>query len=391
MEDREEAESWMPLLWCPNPRCSEYEKQDNGNVGFLYRYSKKPTQLMYGCQACETKFSLRRHTPLFGLKMEDETFFSIVRCLGEGCGVRETARIMEVKPDTVLSVARRMGRHVAHVMDHFLRELWPKEVQLDELWSFIRKKEGHLSELEALEREWGDAWIWIAYDPEAKVVLGFVVGKRTKDRAVRLLRRVREVLGGGCFPLFTSDELSCYEDALVQVFGVSERPERKGTRGRFPGPRKVPHPDMKYAVVHKERKGSRLVRVERRVVHGGEEAVEQVLAESRVSEKVNTSFVERENGKLRAGNGRLRRKTLGFSKERVMLGDAMCVTIGYDHFCRPNKGLRERASPSENGRRWTKRSPMMALGATDHIWSVKELALFRIPKSDVRFRFGVYQ
>ena len=358
---------------------------------FLYRYGKRPTQLMYGCQACGKRFSLRKHTPLFGLKMEDATFFSIVSCQGEGCGVRETARIVGVKPDTVLAVARRMGRHVAHVMDHFLRDLWPGEVQLDELWSFIHKKEGHLSELEALEREWGDAWVWIAYDPEDKVVLGFVVGKRTKDRAVRMLRRVREVLGDGCFPLFTSDELSCYEDALIEVFGVTVRPERKGTTGRFPKPRNVPHPELKYAVVHKERKENRVVKVERRVVLGSEEAVGRALAESRVSDKVNTSFVERENGKLRAGNGRLRRKTLGFSKEREMLGDALCVTIGYDHFCRANKGLRERAGPLEEGRRWIKRSSMMALGATDHIWSVRELVMFRVPEPAVRFQFGCYQ
>lgn len=385
------AASWIPMLWCNNPSCPEHKKANNENIEFQYRYGNKPTQLMFRCNVCKKKFSLRNHTPLFGLKMEDAKFFDIVRCIGEGNGIRETGRITGVKPDTVSSVIIRMGLHVEKVLNHHLSGLLPTEVQLDELWSFLRKKEGNLTALESLEREWGDCWIWIAFDPVSKVVLGFVLGKRTKDRAVRLLNRVRDVMGFGCFPLFTSDELAAYEDALVEVFGVTVQAERKGDRGRFPKPRQVPSPELKYATVHKERKNNRVVKVTRNVIIGNETEVNRVLSESPVSTKINTSFIERENGKLRADNGRLRRKTLGFSKKKAMLGHSLCLTIAYDHYCRSHKGLREEINvPCEN-KHWHKRSPMMALGKTDHIWSVEELVLFRVPDEDKGYTFAEVQ
>lgn len=390
-EDEAIAASWKPILWCTNPRCTEYEKTNNESIVFQYRYGNKPTQLMFQCKICKKKFSLRNHTPLFGLKMEDAKFFDIVRCIGEGNGIRETGRIISVKPDTVSSVVYRMGLHAEKVLHHHLSGLWPTEVQLDELWSFLRKKEGNLSALESLEKEWGDCWVWIAFDPVTKVVLGFVLGKRTKDRAVRLLNRVRDVMGNGCFPLFTSDELAAYEDALIEAFGITVQPERNGTRGRLPKPKRIPHPELKYATVHKERKNNKIVKVTRCVKLGDEKTIQRILKQSPVSTKINTSFIERENGKLRADNGRLTRKTLGFSKDKDMFGYSLCLTIAYDHYCRPHKGLREELPISCNNKRWIKRSPMMALGKTDHIWSVEELTLFRVLDEGKRYSFAEVQ
>lgn len=389
-KDREAATPLWPLLWCHNRECPELEKPGGDNIRFVRRYGKEPSQLLFKCRSCRKTFSLRRGTPLFGLQMPDETFYRTVTCLGEGCGVRTTARIMGMKPDTVMEVCDRMGRHVERLFNHDLRDLWPHEVQLDELWSFLKKKEAKLTMLESLRRELGDCWVWVAFEPESKVVLGFVLGKRTKDRAVRMLKRVREVLGEGCFPLFTSDELASYEDALIEVFGVTERPERKGNVGRFPNPRRVPHPELKYAVVHKVREGNRVKEVHRRVVLGDPEDIRRAIERSTVSEDVNTSFVERENGKLRADNGRLVRKTLGFSKEKPMLRWSLSLTIGYDHYCRAHKGLRKRGvgRPRKRGGPWVQRSPMMALGKTDHIWSVKELVLRRVAGRNVRCYFG---
>lgn len=357
---------------------------------FERRYGTEPSQLLYRCRSCETRFSLRKHTPLFGQQMPDQAFYRIVACLGEGNGIRETARIMGTKPDTVLDVQARAGQHAQRLLNHDLRGLWPREVQLDELWSFLRKKEAHLTDLEALQQEWGDCWVWVAYDPETKTILGFVLGKRTKDRAVRLLKRVHEVVAEGCLPLFTSDELSCYEDAIVEVFGTTIHPERQGTRGRFPNPKRVPKPGLNYAVVHKERKDNRIVKVTRRIVLGDPNDVERVLSESTYSSRVNTSGVERENGKLRADNGRLARKTLNFGKKKPMLRAGLCLSIAYDHYCRPHKGLRQRrrGRPPRDGRRWNRRTPMMALGKTDHAWTIQELVLRRVQGRNVRSYFG---
>lgn len=391
-EDRVEAERWRPLVWCPNSRCEHHEKTSGDNITFTRRYGKAATQLQYRCNACGQRFSLRKFTPYYRTRLPEETFDRIVVCLGEGNGIRATARIVGVKTAAVERVQEIVGEHVQRLFNYFLRDLSPNEVQVDELWSFLRKKERHLTDLDALHREWGDCWVWVAFDPETKVVLGFVLGKRTKDRAVRLLKRVHEVLEEGHFPLFTSDELSSYEDAIVQVFGVTVQPERKGDRGRFPNPRRVPHPDLAHAVVHKHRKNNRIVKVERRTVTGEEADIARRLEHSSVSTKVNTSGVERENGKLRAGQGRLRRKTLGFAKEKMMLLTGILLTLAYDHFCRPHLGLRKRKQgrpPERPGlRKWMHRTPMMALGKTNHVWDVRELLLTRYPGRNARCNFG---
>ena len=298
--------------------------------------------------------------------------------MGEGSGIRETARALGITPGTVLRLVRRVGAHVQKTVTDDLRNLLTEEIQLDELWSFLRKKEANLTALETLRREFGDCWVWVAFDPVHKVIFGFVLGKRIRENAVRLLEAVRRTVGEGVLPLFKSDELSCYEDALVEVFGTRIQPLRLGERGRYPHPVTLPPDDLRFAVVHKEREQNRVVRVTRKVRLGNEAEVACLLAESPVSGRINTSFVERENGKLRADNGRLVCKTLGFLKEKEFFLDSVRLSIAYDHFCRPHRGLRQRHRPGElpHGAIWEQRSPMMALGKTDRLWSVRELLLY---------------
>ncbi len=146
---------------------------------------------------------------------------------------------------------------------------------------------------------------------------------------------------------------------------------------REPHPIRIPTRDLHHAVVHKERKNNRVVRVTRRVVLSDPAEVEARLEESTYSSTVNTSGVERENGKLRADCARAARKTLEFAKEKTAFVFLRTWAIAYDHFCRPNKGLgrRRKESDARTRRVWDERTPMMALGKTDHEWSVEEVLL----------------
>jgi len=386
-KDREEAARWLPRLWCLNPECEEFELPDRGKVRFLRRYGANETQLLFGCRECEKTFSLRNGTPLYGLQMKDEKFFGIVSCSGEGNGIRNTARIVKVKNETVGRVVKRVGEHVSKLLKEDLRNMWPGEVQLDELWSYVGKKQRKRMKPEELRKEFGDCWIWVAFDPETKVVLGYVLGKRTRENALKLLERVRDVLADGSLPLFASDGFPVYEDVIVEVFGVMKRPRRNGRVGRFPKPRRVPGPGLTYVVVDKIRKKSRVIRVERRVAIGKKSDVEEALAESEVSGKINTAFIERQNGKLRADNSRLARRTLGFSKDKKMLKHSLDLTIAYEMYCRPHGSLRQRDWGCTT-RKWKPRTPMMAASITDHVWSVRELVLSRVPDRSTRTPFG---
>ena len=94
-------------------------------------------------------------------------------------------------------------------------------------------------------------------------------------------------------PFFTSDELPHYADALLEVYGEQVQPQRKGTRGRFPKPYRVPPPDLCYAVVVKKREQGRVVEVSTRIVYGTTQQVEAALQASPVSYAINTYGVER--------------------------------------------------------------------------------------------------
>jgi len=95
-----------------------------------------------------------------------------------------------------------------------------------------------------------------------------------------------------------------------------------------------------------------------------------------VSQSVNTTFVERNNLTLRQKNGRLQRKTLQFSKENELLYAQLCLFLGYYHFIRPHKGLQLENDKGKT--KWIERTPMMAAGITDHVWTFREFFFFRI-------------
>ena len=74
-----------------------------------------------------------------------------------------------------------------------------------------------MTELECLLKEYGNAWIMIAFDPVNKVVMAFVVGKRNQKEIDLLIRTVKERTDSST-PHFTSDELDLYEKAILRVY-----------------------------------------------------------------------------------------------------------------------------------------------------------------------------
>jgi len=167
-----------------------------------------------------------------------------------------------------------------------------RECQLDELWTFVYKKEDRLTALEKLAGRYGDTWIWTAFDPVCKVVPAWRVGKRTLNEATQFMKALKNRLDEH-MPFFTSADLPHYADALLEVYGVVHTPPRRFPRGRPPGPRLIPPPDLVYAVVVKERESGQVVRVTTRIVYGTEAQVRQRLRASPVSDTISTYGVER--------------------------------------------------------------------------------------------------
>ena len=148
-------------------------------------------------------------------------FLIAMRALAEGNALRGTGRIVEVGKDTVCDWVDRAGRHCWAVTTYLFDTLHITECQGDELWSFVRKKEAHLSVAEKVLALYGDAWVWIAFAPAWRLVAALVVGKRDQAHANVLLERVHAV-SCGYIPFFTSDQLPHYAHALLHVYGTPE-------------------------------------------------------------------------------------------------------------------------------------------------------------------------
>jgi IS1 family transposase len=233
-----------------------------------------------------------------------------------------------------------------------------------------QKKEVHLSVLEKLQAIYGDQWVWIAFDPRQKVVVHFVVGRHVQANANSLVKGLRD-RSDGSLPLFTSDELKHYDDALLEAYGVRKEFKRSGKRGRPRKPILKAPKNLLYAQVVKRRRRGRVIEITTRVVFGTEKAVEAKLKSSPVSKHINTSFVERNNLTMRHQNRRLVRKTIAFSKKRERLEQQLHLAFAYYHFVKPHLGLQEEVK-GEN-KKYRERTPAMAAGITDHIWTMPEL------------------
>jgi IS1 family transposase len=243
-------------------------------------------------------------------------------------------------------------------------------LQLDEKWAFVYKKEKNCKEndLEDYLHK-GDQWDFVAFDPDNRLVLSVLVGKRLAENAEYLLQDVKQRLGGRTPELITSDELSCYEEAIRKVFGQQVIPPRTGKPGRPAGPRREVPAGLTYATVHKTRKKGRVSKVEQRLLIGSPEGLAKVLE----GKAVSTSYLERQHGTDRHRNARKGRRTLRFSKDWDTHEAISFFTLYSYNFCWPVRTLRVR---DEKDGCWRQRTPAMAAGLADHVWSLKEWVTF---------------
>lgn len=369
-------------LYCPNKVCHYFGRPFR--QGLLVKNGSSRGKKQALCRACGRYVSLTYATAYFDLEASPELFELAIRALAEGNSIRGTSRILQIDKDTVCLWLDKAAKQCRLVMLYHWRNLHVTECQLDELWSFVHTKEQNLICARLLCETYGDAWVWVAFAPTWRLVVAFVVGKRTQEHARLLLKRVAHVTDKH-IPFFTSDQLPAYKDALLHVYGEWHQPPRRGSRGPYPSPKLRPSPKLLYAQVVKNYQKGHVIGVGRKIVFGEASAIDSQLAESSASTTINTSFVERDNLTLREHNRRLTRKTIGFSKELPWMEKQLWVSLAYYHMCLPHISLRKELSQPEATRgtgtlrRWRNVTPAMAAGLTDHVWTTAELLGFRVP------------
>ena len=191
------------------------------------------------------------------------------------------------------------------------------------------------------------------------------------------------MLASGCVPLFLTDGLKEYGTALLSHFGTWTQPERRQATGPRPKPRWMPLPSLLYAQVVKSYRRRRIVGVKHRVVFGTQRAIEQVL--SAYGWTINTAFVERLNLDLRQRVAAVGRRVTTLCQGEEGLQQQLVLFQSYHNFVLPHASLRQplaepvRIHGTGSAKLWRPCTPAMAAGLTDHVWSLKEVLLFRVP------------
>jgi IS1 family transposase len=337
------------------------------------------------CTACEGYFPEHHGTIFHGKQVAVERIVRVLACLAEGLGIRATARVFEMDPNTVLHWLVEAAEQLKAFAAYFLCDMHINQLQLDELYAVLRGvKDGEISTKKAIKRlERSRHWVWTAIDPESKLLLVIDSGPRTLAMAQRVVHHIAQMLAPDCTPLFLTDGFREYLTALLTHYGQWVQPPRQQAQGPSPKPRWMPLPRLLYAQVVKSYRRGRLVEVKHRVVFGTLTAVEQVLAAC--GWKINTAFVERLNLDIRQRVAAVGRRVNTLCKGEDGVQHQLAVFQSYHNFCLPHASLHqpllipEPTNGSGSAKRWRPWTPAMAAGLTDHVWTLREVLLFRVP------------
>jgi IS1 family transposase len=263
---------------------------------------------------------------------------AVVRCLVEGNSIRATVRMTGAAKNTVTKLLVELGEACMAYLGGHIRDIRARRVQCDEIWSFVGCKQDNLPDEERGQFGRGDVWTWTALDADTKLMISWAVDNRTARAAEDFINDLRSRLATKV--QLTTDGQKVYLDAVDIAFG----------------------PQVDYAMLVK--------------VYGDESQAEKryspaVCVASRKEpiignpdpKHISTSYVERQNLTMRMSMRRFTRLTNAFSKKVWNHGCAVALHFMHYNFARPHQSLK---NPYP-------RTPAMAAGLTDHVWTVEEI------------------
>jgi IS1 family transposase len=263
-----------------------------------------------------------------------ERQIAVISALAEGSGIRQAERMTGVNRETIMKLGVRVGKGCALLLDRKMRDLPCRQLQFDEIWGFIGKKERHVRPDD--DPTMGDVWTFCAIDPETKLVPAFKCGKRdaatanafVADIASRMANRIQ----------ISSDALGAYRDAIENAFG-SEVDFAQIIK-TYTHDYSIA-PEIKFSAPE-------VVTTEKRRITG--------FPNMRLA---STSHIERLNGTTRLHMRRLTRLTYAFSKKRENFEAATALHFAYYNFVKRHNSLRV--------------TPAMEAGIERDFWTVADL------------------
>jgi IS1 family transposase len=269
-------------------------------------------------------------------KLNREKQAQVIASLVEGNSIRATVRMTGVAKNTIVKLLADLGEACVEYQNKVFRNLPCKHIQCDEIWSFCYAKEKNVPKDNKGVFGYGDVWTFTAICSDSKLVPSWLIGNRDlenatiflKDLAGRLANRVQ----------LTTDGHKMYIDAVERAFGM----------------------DIDF---------SQLIKLYGQAVEGQKRysppvcigTIKQNINGNPRSEKISTSYVERQNLTMRMNMRRFARLTNAFSKKVENLYYAVALHFMFYNFCRIHQTLRV--------------TPAMEAKVADHVWGIGELLL----------------
>lgn len=267
---------------------------------------------------------------------------AIIRALVEGNSIRSTARMTGAARNTITSLLVQLGEACSEYQDRTLCNLPSTRIECDEIWSFCYAKAKNVPEKYRGDWGYGDVWTWTALDPDSKLIASWLVGWRGEPEAVDFLYDLRGRLANRV--QLTTDGHVAYAGAVERTFGpdvdYAQLIKQYGVTGSEDG-----------SPTARRYSPNEVTSQEVRVINGDPDP-----------KLISTSYVERNNLHMRMSMRRFTRLTNGFSKKVENHAAMVSLHFMFYNFARPHSALGKN------------RTPAMAAGVADHVWTVQEIA-----------------
>ncbi len=264
----------------------------------------------------------------------------IIGALVEGNSLRATSRMTGAAKNTVTKLLVDIGQAAANYQDAHLQLLPCEVVEADEIWAYCYAKNKNVPEQFKGTPGYGDVWTFTAVCADTKLVPTWLVGERTKDDAEVFLKDLASRMAGRI--QLSTDGHPMYSATVGSAFGQ----------------------DVDWAVIQKDYASDPAGK-------GGKYSPAICVGTKRTpmrgepdEARISTSYVERQNLTMRMGMRRFTRLTNGFSKKVENLAHAVSLHFLYYNFARPHVSLKDPYP----------RTPAMAAGVADHVWTLEEIA-----------------
>ncbi len=287
----------------------------------------------YCCNGCGKTFSFRPENPLGSMHLPVAKGIQALELLLEGCSVNTAERLTGVHHTTILRLLVTAGEKCERLLAKKIVSVPVRDVQADEIWSFVGKKEKMLELGD--DPNLGDAYCFVAIERHTKLVLNFALGKRNQLTTDAFIEGLRLATSRQRFQI-TTDGFGPYVSAMQNTLA-----DRADFAQLIKVYRATPEGERRYSPAE-------VVSTE----------VVPVMGDPN-PRKICTSHVERQNLTMRMQMRRFTRLTNGFSKKWENHWAALALWFAFYNFCRVHSKLRL--------------TPAMQAGIADHIWSIREL------------------